>query len=69
MEHDRLVLDMELDHGVGKAKITDALNQCLQSILERTGRYPVIYSRASWINQFVVVENASQPRLVAGTVL
>lgn len=54
---DRLVLDMELDHGVGKTRITDTLNQCLRSILEKTGRYPVVYSRANWINQFVAVED------------
>ena len=56
-EHDRLALDMELDHGVGKARITETLNQCLRYILEKTGRYPAIYSRANWINQFVAVED------------
>lgn len=54
-EHDRLVLDMELDHGYSKARITQTLLECLEHILENTGRYPVIYSRADWINQFVYV--------------
>ena len=44
-EHDRLVLDMELDHGYSKARITNTLLECLEFILENTGRYPVIYSR------------------------
>jgi GH25 family lysozyme M1 (1,4-beta-N-acetylmuramidase) len=52
---DRLVLDMELDHGQTKTKITDTLIQCLEYVREQTGRYPIIYSRASWINQFVDV--------------
>jgi len=54
-EHDRLVLDMELDHGYSKTRITDTLLECLAQILANTGRYPVIYSRASWVNQFLDV--------------
>ncbi len=54
-EHDRLVLDVELDHGYSKARITDTLLECLALILENTGRYPVIYSRANWVNQFLDV--------------
>jgi len=53
--NDRLVLDMELDHGYSKARITDTLLECVELLLENTGRYPIIYSRASWINQFVDV--------------
>ena len=52
---DRLVLDMELDHGYSKARITDTLLTCMEFLREETGRYPIIYSRASWINQFVDV--------------
>jgi len=54
-EHDRLVLDMELDHGYNKTRITDTLEQCLVELWDETGRYPVIYSRASWVNQFLDV--------------
>ena len=50
---DRLVLDVELDHGQTKAKITDTLVRCLEYVKAQTGRYPIIYSRAGWINQFV----------------
>lgn len=59
-EHDRLVLDVELDHGYSKARITDTLLGCLEFILENTGRYPVIYSRASWANQFLDVSELPQ---------
>jgi len=52
-EHDRLVLDMELDHGYSKARITQTLYECLDFLVKETGRYPIVYSRASWINQFV----------------
>lgn len=54
-EHDRLVLDMELDHGYSKARITNTLLECLEYLKGITGRYPVIYSRASWVNQFLDV--------------
>ena len=53
--NDRLVLDLELDHGQTKRKITDTLLDCLQEILDNTGRYPVLYSRAYWLNQYVYV--------------
>ena len=54
-EHDRLVLDMELDHGYSKTRITDTLLSCLEYLKGVTGRYPIVYSRASWINRFVDV--------------
>ena len=52
---DRLALDMELDRGRTKSQITDKLIQCLEYVKAQTGRYPIVYSRASWINQFVDV--------------
>jgi len=54
-EHDRLVLDAELDHGLTKAKITKTLLDCVNFLRDETGRYPIMYSRALWINQFVNV--------------
>jgi GH25 family lysozyme M1 (1,4-beta-N-acetylmuramidase) len=54
-DHDRLVLDVELDHGYPKARITQTVNDCLHILKQLTGRYPIIYSRASWINQFLDV--------------
>jgi GH25 family lysozyme M1 (1,4-beta-N-acetylmuramidase) len=54
-EHDWLVLDAELDHGYSKARITQTLSDCIEHLFGATGRYPIIYSRALWINQFVDV--------------
>lgn len=51
--NDRLALDMELDHGVGKARITDMMLDCAERLKSSTGRYPIIYSRASWVNEFL----------------
>ena len=59
-EHDRLVLDMELDHGYSKARITKALYDNLDYLTKETGRYPIVYSRASWINRFVNVADLPQ---------
>lgn len=53
--HIAYVLDMELDHGAGKAKITDTLNKCIDTLNTLTGEYPIIYSRASWINAYLDV--------------
>ena len=52
----RLALDLELDHGYSKSKITDTVLQCLNYLREQTGRYPVIYSRANWINEHLYVD-------------
>ena len=51
--HDRLVLDAELDHGLGKAKITSKLARMVDILRDETGRRPILYSRALWLNQFV----------------
>lgn len=54
-ENDRIALDMELDDGYSKGRITDTLLKCLENVLAETGRYPIVYSRASWVNQFLDV--------------
>lgn len=54
-QNDRLVLDMELDHGYSKARITKTLVDCMNIIQTETGRYPVIYSRAYWVNDHLDV--------------
>jgi len=50
-----LVLDLELDHGQTVRRITDTTYQAINTIIKRTGAKPFIYSRASWINQFLIV--------------
>ena len=49
-EHTRLALDLENAQGLYKNQITDWTNNALQYVRERTGRYPMIYSRKSWID-------------------
>lgn len=54
--HDRLVLDMELSHNYSKARITDTTLAVMEYIWENIDQhYPVIYSRASWINLYLNV--------------
>lgn len=50
-ENERLCLDLELDHGASKAKITQTLLNCLNILYDATGRYPIIYSRSEWVNR------------------
>ena len=59
-EHDRLALDLELDHGYSKYRITQTTIACLERLKSETGRYPLIYSRASWVNQFLQVSDLPQ---------
>lgn len=53
----RLVLDLELDQGKSKAQITDSLSQAIEVLRQATGRYPIIYSRALWINDHLEVRD------------
>ena len=48
--HDRLVLDLEVAGINPRERITATTLRCLDICRERTGRYPLIYSRAEWIN-------------------
>lgn len=50
-EHDRIVLDCEVAHTNAPYKITQTTNYLLEICRSRTGRYPIIYSRASWVNE------------------
>lgn len=48
-----LVLDVELDHKQSPDKIQSNILKSAAIIEERTGRKPIIYSRASWVNPFI----------------
>jgi GH25 family lysozyme M1 (1,4-beta-N-acetylmuramidase) len=48
--HDRLVLDLEVDGGNSKAKITQTTKDVMEICKARTGMYPILYSRANWID-------------------
>lgn len=60
--YDRLVLDLEKSgHGLSKAEVARRVLIMMERIKEVTGRYPILYSRASWINDNMLV---TDPRLV-----
>jgi GH25 family lysozyme M1 (1,4-beta-N-acetylmuramidase) len=48
-----LVLDLELDHGYSKSRITSCTNDCINIIYKRTGYSPIIYSRTSWVDYYL----------------
>jgi GH25 family lysozyme M1 (1,4-beta-N-acetylmuramidase) len=50
---DRLVLDAELVHTNTKYQITLCTNQMMAICKARTGRLPIIYSRATWLNPYM----------------
>ena len=52
-KHDKPVLDLEVSGGFSKAKITDTTGAVMEIVKQRTGMYPINYSRADWVNQFL----------------
>lgn len=54
-EHRRHVIDMEAAQGLSRTRITDFLLEVLEIMRERTGRYPMVYSRALWIRDHLQV--------------
>lgn len=57
LEKVRLVLDLELDQGKSRAEITAVVQACLRWLKSSTGRYPILYSRAMWVNEHLAVED------------
>jgi GH25 family lysozyme M1 (1,4-beta-N-acetylmuramidase) len=55
LAHTPLVLDLELDHGYSAARITATTVEACRIIRERTGRTPILYSRAGWVDQYLRV--------------
>ena len=55
-DHDRLCLDLEIAHDNTKSKITRIADKLLTICIHRTGRYPIVYSRTGWINQYLDVK-------------
>ncbi len=60
-EHDRIVLDLEVAGINPRSLITATTQKCLEICKARTGRYPVCYSRASWVNAYLDITQL--PRL------
>jgi GH25 family lysozyme M1 (1,4-beta-N-acetylmuramidase) len=55
-EQTPMVLDLELDHGQTRDRITQTTAQALSIIQSRTNRIPIIYCRTSWVRQFIITE-------------
>src|SRR5690606_11833841 len=61
-KYDRLVLDLERSvSGLSKALTTAMVLTMMERIKEVTGRYPILYSRASWVNYNMII---TAPRLI-----
>ena len=54
-ENDRLALDMELAQGMSKNAITDNFLTAIEWLKPRIGMYPMVYSRANWMNSYLDV--------------
>ena len=59
--HDRLVLDLEVAGINTRERITSTTQKCLDICKARTGLYPICYSRASWVDTYLKIEQL--PRL------
>lgn len=53
---EKLVLDLELDHGSSKAVITSATRKAVEAIERSVGQKPVLYSQAMWLDEKVAQE-------------
>jgi len=53
--YDRIALDLEVAGINTKSRITATTQKCLDICRARTGRYPLVYSRASWVNPYLSV--------------
>ena len=57
-----LTLDIELDHGMSYTEIRDNLFACATLVENQTGRKPIIYSRALWIDEHVTGPAGKVPK-------
>ena len=61
-KYDRLVLDLERSgHGLSKAEVSRRVIVMMERIKEVTGRYPILYSRRSWLLDNMLI---TDPRLI-----
>ena len=59
--HDRIALDLEVAGINTRSRITSTTLNSLEICKSRTGRYPIVYSRANWVNTYLQV--ADLPKL------
>ena len=53
LKHDRICLDLEVAGINPRERITATTLKCLDICKARTGRYPVVYTRANWVNSYL----------------
>lgn len=56
-EGEKLVLDLELDHGLSKSVITSTTKKAIEAIERSVGQKPVLYSRAMWLDDKIAQED------------
>lgn len=56
-----LSLDVELDHSLSYSKIAACIFQCVTLLENRSGKKPIIYSRALWIDEHVTGPGKTPP--------
>ena len=56
-EGEKLVLDLELDHGLSKSVITSTTKKAIEAIERSVGQKPVLYSRAMWLDEKIAQED------------
>lgn len=56
-KHDRIALDLEVAGINTKSRITSTTLNCLEICKARTGRYPMVYSRANWVNTYLSIKD------------
>ena len=54
-QYDRLCLDLELAGSFDRNTITLGSLKAINRLAELTGRFPLIYSRASWMNEHLIM--------------
>lgn len=54
-------IDAELDHGMSVLKIADSIGQMITALFQRTGKVPIVYSRAGWLNKYVTADGNIVP--------
>jgi GH25 family lysozyme M1 (1,4-beta-N-acetylmuramidase) len=60
-QNEMIVLDIENSGGKSRSELTSLVNEAVDMVKEYTGRYPLLYSRASFLNAYVNV--ADLPKL------
>lgn len=54
---DRIALDLELDQSQTRARITQVTLDMMEYLRGVTGRYPLLYSRASWVDAYMTIKD------------